>query len=79
MFREKVHRLTVYTLFEDTSYDPLCSEGEIYAKRLKESGVYTTYACYDTIHGFFGSPGIIDQGKVAMAQASAALRVAFGN
>ena len=60
-------------------YDPLCSEGEIYARRLKEAGVSTTYSCYDTIHGFFGMPDTIDQGKVAMAQASAALRVAFGN
>ena len=60
-------------------YDPLCSEGEIYARRLKADGVSATYACYDTIHGFFGMPDKIDQGKVALAQASAALRVAFGN
>ena len=58
-------------------YDPLCSEAEAYAERLKQAGVPTTYTCYDTIHFFIGMPGMIDQGKQALAQASAALKTAF--
>jgi acetyl esterase len=59
-------------------YDPLCDEGEAYAKRLQAAGVPTTYSCYDgMIHGFFGMFGALDKGLAAIHQASAALRTAF--
>jgi acetyl esterase/lipase len=59
-------------------YDPLCDEGEAYAKRLQAAGVATTCKRYDgMIHGFFGMPAVLDQGKQAIADACAALRQAF--
>lgn len=58
--------------------DPLCDEGAAYAQRLKEAGVPTTYSCYDgMIHGFFGMPAVLDKGKLAVAEASAALQKAL--
>jgi len=58
--------------------DPLCDEGAAYARRLKEAGVPTTYSCYDgMIHGFFGMPAVLDKGKQAVAEASAALQKAL--
>ncbi len=34
-------------------FDPLCDEGEAYAKRLEEAGVATVFKCYETLaHGF---------------------------
>jgi acetyl esterase len=59
-------------------YDPLCDEGEAYAKRLQDAGVATTCRRYDgMIHGFFGMTAVVDKGKQAMAEACAALRQAF--
>jgi acetyl esterase len=59
-------------------YDPLCDEGEAYAKRLQEAGVPTTCSRYDgMIHGFFGMPAVLDKGKQAVTDAVAALRNAF--
>jgi acetyl esterase len=59
-------------------YDPLCDEGEAFAKRLQAAGVATTCKRYDgMIHGFFGMPAVLDQGKQAIADACAALRQAF--
>lgn len=58
--------------------DPLCDEGAAYAQRLKAAGVPTTYSCYDgMIHGFFGMPAVLDKGKLAVAEASAALQKAL--
>jgi len=58
--------------------DPLCDEGAAYAQRLQSAGVRTTYSCYDgMIHGFFGMPAVLDQGRQAVAEASAALHKAF--
>jgi acetyl esterase len=60
-------------------YDPLCDEGEAYAKRLQDAGVATTCRRYDgMIHGFFGMTAVVDKGKQAMAEACAALQQAFG-
>jgi acetyl esterase len=59
-------------------YDPLCDEGEAYAQRLQEAGVSTICSRYDgMIHGFFGMPAVLDKGKQAVTDASAALRKAF--
>jgi acetyl esterase len=58
--------------------DPLCDEGEAFAKRLQAAGVPTTYSRYDgMIHGFFGMTAVLDKGKQAVAEACAALQHAF--
>jgi acetyl esterase len=59
-------------------FDPLRDEGEAYARRLQAAGVTATQSRYDgMIHGFFGMPAFLDQGRRAVAEASAALKVAF--
>lgn len=59
-------------------FDPLRDEGEAYAHRLREAGVATTSSRYDgMIHGFFGMPAVIDKAKLAISEASSALRAAF--
>jgi acetyl esterase len=59
-------------------FDPLCDEGEAYARRLQAAAVATKYSRYDgMIHGFFGMPAVLDKGKQAVAEASTALRQAF--
>ena len=59
-------------------FDPLCDEGEAYGARLQAAGVPTTCTRYPgMIHGFFGMPAVLDTGKQAVADATAALRQAF--
>ena len=59
-------------------FDPLRDEGEAYAQRLKAAGVITTSTRYDgMIHGFFGMPAVLDKAKLAISEASAALKAAF--
>ena len=59
-------------------YDPLCDEGEAYAARLREAGVPTQYTRYDGMtHGFFGQSAVVDKAKLAVAQATGALKEAF--
>ena len=59
-------------------YDPLRDEGRAYAERLREAGTPTVHRDYaGMIHGFVTSAGVIDQGKQAIRDASAALREAF--
>lgn len=49
--------------------DPLCDEGEAYAKRLKEAGVDVTYTRYDgMIHPFFSLSGAIPEAFDAIQQ-----------
>ena len=59
-------------------FDPLCDEGEAYAKRLTEAGVETTATRYDgMIHGFFSMGAVVDKGQQAVDETSKALRSAF--
>ena len=59
-------------------YDPLRDEGEMYAAKLQEAGVPVTATRYNgMIHGFFSMANIMDQAKVAIAEAAAALHGAF--
>jgi acetyl esterase len=58
--------------------DPLCDEGEAYARRLQAADVPTTYSRYDgMMHGFFGMTAVLDKGKQAVDEACTALRQAF--
>jgi acetyl esterase len=60
-------------------FDPLRDEGELYAARLREAGVPVDLTRYDGMfHGFVSMAGVIDQGKLALARAAAALRSALG-
>jgi acetyl esterase len=59
-------------------FDPLRDEGEAFGERLRHAGVPVEVTRYDgMIHGFFGMFPVIDKGKDAVRQASAALSSAF--
>jgi acetyl esterase len=59
-------------------FDPLCDQGEAYARRLSEAGTLCTLTRYaGAIHGFFGMPVAI--GDRAVAQAGAWLKGIFAN
>ena len=60
-------------------FDPLRDEGEAYAHLLEAAGVPTQCTRYDGMtHGFFGQSAVMDKGKQAISEASAALKAAFG-
>jgi acetyl esterase/lipase len=59
--------------------DPLRSEGEAYAAKLRAAGVtvdQTTYA--GVTHEFFGAGAVVAKAKLAVAQAAAGLKRGFG-
>ena len=59
-------------------YDPLKSEGDAYAAKLREAGVPVDHTVYPgMIHGFFSGFAAFDQGKAAVTQAADALREAL--
>ena len=59
-------------------YDPLCDEGEAYAAKLREAGTHAQCTRYDGMtHGFFSQSAVLDKGKLAIEEATAALRAAF--
>ena len=60
-------------------YDPLCDEGEAYARSLEAAGVSTRLDRVDGhLHGFFGTPHIFDAGEVAIREAALELQASFG-
>jgi acetyl esterase len=59
-------------------FDPLRDEGQAYADQLRQAGTPTVYREYPgMIHGFVTSAGVLDQGKRAIQDATAAMREAF--
>jgi acetyl esterase len=55
--------------------DPLCDEGDAYARRLEAAGVPVTHACYPgMIHGFVRRATLLTQGRTALDQIAATLR-----
>lgn len=60
--------------------DPLRSEGELLAQKMREAGVQVDQKTYPgTVHEFFGMAAVSDQAKAANAQVFKALRQAFRN
>jgi acetyl esterase len=56
-------------------FDPLCDEGEAYARRLREAGVTVDYLCYGgMIHGFLPMGRMLDTANRAVSHAAASLR-----
>ena len=59
-------------------YDPLCDEGESYAKKLQKSGVNVTLTRYDgMIHGFFRMTSKLDKAKGALTQVTDEIKRIF--
>ncbi len=58
--------------------DPLRSEGEALAKKLKAAGVPVSYRNYDGVtHEFFGMGAVLPEAKAAVAFAAGELKAAF--
>ena len=59
--------------------DPLRSEGEAYAGRLREAGIAVTSTVYEGVtHEFFTMSAVVDKAQQAVAEAAAGLKSAFG-
>ena len=59
--------------------DPLRSEGETLADRLRQAGVGVDFGSYAGVtHEFFGTGAVVDKAAQAVRQAAAGLRTAFG-
>lgn len=55
--------------------DPLCSEGEAYAERLRQAGVPVTAQRFDGVtHEFFGMKALLDESKEALKLAASQLQ-----
>lgn len=60
--------------------DPLLSEGEDYANRLREAGIDVAYQLYEGVaHEFFGMGAVVPEGLEAVAFAAERLTAAFGS
>jgi acetyl esterase len=58
--------------------DPLCDQGEAYARKLQSAGVAVEVKRYDgMIHPFISLAGIVDGGRTAIADAASAVRQAL--
>ncbi|MEJ7823721.1 MAG: alpha/beta hydrolase fold domain-containing protein, partial [Chitinophagaceae bacterium] len=59
-------------------YDPLQSEGQMLADKLKEAGVSVNYKNYNGVtHEFFGMAAIIPEAKQAQSMAASDLKNVF--
>ena len=59
--------------------DPLRSDGELYAEKLKAAGTQVDVIRFDGVtHEFFGMGAVVDKAKDAVTQVAAKLKVAFG-
>jgi len=59
-------------------FDPLRSEGEAYAARLRQAGVPVHATRYNGVtHEFFTTSAVVDKARQAVAEAAAGLRSAF--
>ena len=68
------------TFMITAEYDPLCDEGEQYAKRLSDLGVPTTCVRYfGQIHAFVTRSAFLDDGYLAIAQLADAIRRTLAN
>ncbi|MGH3660710.1 MAG: alpha/beta hydrolase [Micromonosporaceae bacterium] len=60
-------------------FDPLCDEGEAFAKKLAEAGVEVTFRCFDDlIHGYANFFGFSKRAREALGDAALALHRAVG-
>jgi len=63
------------TLILTAEYDPLCDEGEAYARRLQEAGVKVKLTRYDgVIHGFIRMTSRLDKARQALDEVAGTLR-----
>lgn len=61
-------------------FDPLREEDEAFVQRLSAAGIQARCSLYrGTVHGFVTAFEFIDQGRLALGEAAAALRAAFGD
>ncbi len=68
------------TTIINAQIDPLRSEGELLAQKMREAGVSVEQKTYPNVaHEFFGMAAVLDSAKAANAQAFKALRTAFRN
>ena len=59
--------------------DPLCDEGEAYARRLAEAAVPVTLSRYEgQLHGFLRMPAVFERSRDAIDEVAAAVRTALG-
>jgi len=63
------------TVVHTAEFDPLRDEGQVYADRLRQSGVRALYRCHPgMIHLFYGLGGLIPYAGVAFARMGADIR-----
>lgn len=68
------------TTIINAQIDPLRSEGELLAQKVREAGGRVEQKTYAGVtHEFFGMAAVLDTARAANAQAFKALRAAFGN
>lgn len=68
------------TTIINAQIDPLRSEGELLAQKMREAGGRVEQKTYAGVtHEFFGMAAVLDTAKAAQSQAFKALRGAFGN
>lgn len=60
-------------------FDPLCDEGEAYAKRLEVAGVPTVFKCYDSLaHGFTAFTAVTPAADAACREIAGFVKEAYG-